>query len=65
MAYDPEKERQRRLRANNAIGVTAAIIFLALLLIGGLIAFLVIPSVVTVPPPIPGREEPVGDERIN
>ena len=63
MAYDPEKERHRRRRANNAIGAMAGLIFLVLLLVGGLIAFLVIPSIIiNDPPAIPGQEEPITEE---
>jgi hypothetical protein len=57
MADDPEDQRSR-LRENNAVGTFAGLMFLALMLIGVLIAFLILPSMpVTVPPPIPGQDE--------
>jgi uncharacterized iron-regulated membrane protein len=63
MAYETEKDKRWRWRETNAVGAVAGLMFVALLLVGGLIAFLVIPSiVVTVPPPIPGQEEPNSDE---
>ena len=63
MAYDFEKERHRRLQANNVIGAFAGLMFLVLLLIGALIAILLTPLMVTtVPPPIPRQEEHTGEE---
>jgi hypothetical protein len=58
MAYDPEEDRRSRQRANNAVGTFAGLMFLALMLMGALIAFLIMPAMpVTVPPPIPGHDE--------
>ena len=58
MANDPEKEPRSWRRVNNAVGTFAGLMFLVLMLMGALIAFLILPAMpVTVPPSIPGQDE--------